>query len=718
MHQVLQNLKDGKLFVADVPSPQLEPGGVLVRNVASVISVGTERTIVRTAQASVLAKAQARPDLVRQVLDNVRREGLRATYQKVNNRLDNYKELGYSSAGIILASSVPQFRAGDRVACAGVAFHAEEIFVPKHLVAKVPEQVDFESAAFTTLCAIALQGVRQADVQLGETVVVIGLGLLGLITVQLLRASGCRVLGLDIEEKNFALAKDFGCELVAWSRRDSERLVMAKTAGVGADSVIITASSKSSQPVELAMSLARKRAKIVVVGAVGMTFQRSPFYEKELEVRMACSYGPGRYDPAYEIEGHDYPIGYVRWTENRNMQAVLQLMADGRLHVHSLISHRFPVTEALRAYEILTGKRREPHLGIVLQYPRRDHTIRGLIPRRESVKVNSPVPNLNVGFLGAGNFAQSTLLPIVQKTDVTLISVATQNPSHASKVCEKFGFKHATTDPTLVLDDVEIGTVFIATRHNSHAELVCQALQRGKNVFVEKPLAITDDQLFRIIETYQTSSPGVVLMTGFNRRFSPVWQDIKEWFADVAEPKTLVYRVNAAPLPQGHWLRSAAHGGRIIGEACHFIDCAVFLTGARPIRVFMEAIERPQQNEALANGLENDCSITVSFADGSLATIVYVVNSDPSIDKEYCEISGGGKAAMMRNFRSTFFFVNRKSKTRHYDGTKGHYQEVRHFVELLKNLTPPQLSFEEQIAVTRATFAAVQSLQRRCAVDV
>ncbi len=715
---MLQNQKNGKLFVADVPSPQLQSGGVLVRNAVSVISSGTERTSVRTAQASLLGKARARPDLVRQVLDNVRREGIGATYEKVKNRLDNYKELGYSSAGVVIASSVPEFRAGDRVACGGVAFHAEEIFVPKHLAAKVPDGVDFETAAFTTLCAIALQGVRQADVRLGETVVVIGLGLLGLVTVQLLRSAGCRVVGLDVEEKNFSLAQAFGCQLTALSKSRSSRLVAAATAGAGADAVIITASSKSSQPIELAMSVARKRAKVVIVGAVGMTLQRSPFYEKELELRISCSYGPGRYDPAYEVEGHDYPIGYVRWTENRNMHAVLDLMAADKLDLKPLISHRFPITEALKAYDIVTGKQGEPHLAILLQYPEGDRKVGTLIPRREAAKVVTGPSNLHVGFIGAGNFAQSNLLPHLSKSDVALISVATQNPSHASKVSEQFGFLHATTDPSFVLDDPAIGTVFIATHHDSHAEFVCKALERRKNVFVEKPLAISDKQLRRIVDTYGSLSADVVVMTGFNRRFSRVWQDIKAWFDDVPEPKTLIYRVNAGTLPPGHWLYSPAQGGRVIGEVCHFIDCAVYLTGARPVRVFMDALERSNESQALAHGLETDFTITVSLSDGSLATILYIVNSDPAIDKEYCEISGGGKAAIMHNFRSTTFYQNRKKKTRRYDGMKGHREEIHHFIEVLKNQARPGLSFEEQVAVTQATFAALQSLQQRCAIDV
>jgi predicted dehydrogenase/threonine dehydrogenase-like Zn-dependent dehydrogenase len=713
--QVLQYQKTGELFVADLPSPQLRPGGVLVRNIASVISAGTERTSVRTAQASLVGKARSRPDLVRQVLDNVKREGMIATYEKVKNRLDNYKELGYSSAGIVLESSLLEYRPGDRVACGGVAYHAEEIFVPKNLVARVPDGVEFEAAAFTTISSIALQGVRQADVRLGEIVAVMGLGLLGLITVQLLKAAGCRVIGLDISDTNFPLAAQFGCDVVLKSEESAVRSTLEMTRGHGVDAVIVTASSQSSEPLAIAMRMARKRAKVVIVGAVGMELQRSPFYEKELQVRISCSYGPGRYDPAYEIDGHDYPIGYVRWTENRNMEAVLDLMAQEKLKCAPLITHRFPIVDALRAYDVVTRKKKERYLAIVLEYPRASEPSLSRVQLKSPSLATRTAPSkTNIGFIGAGNFAQSSLLPYLVKSGLTLTGVATLSPAHAQKVMEKFGFCSCTTDPMKILDDTATGTVFIATRHDSHAQFVCEALQRGKNVFVEKPLAISHDQLSNVVKAWNEGPQGVVLLTGFNRRFSKPWRDIKEWFADNLEPFTMMYRVNAGPLPPNHWLLSPDQGGRIMGEVCHFIDCLQFVTGAKPVRVFAESAW--SDRESSHHG--DNSTITVSFSDGSVGTIVYVAEGDPSVEKEYCEISAGGKTAIMKNFSKVFFVHNRKTRKRRYDGTKGHREEVNHFVEMIAKNVAPLLSVVCQIDATRATLVAVDSLQQRCSLDV
>ncbi|MBI5470984.1 MAG: bi-domain-containing oxidoreductase [Ignavibacteriae bacterium] len=714
MLQIIQYQKTGELSVADLPSPQLKQGSVLVRNVASVISAGTERSSVQTAQASLVGKARSRPDLVRQVLDNVKREGLVATYEKVQNRLDNYKELGYSSAGIVLQSSVPEFRTGDRVACAGVAYHAEEILVPKNLAVKIPDSVPFESAAFTTIGAIALQGVRQAEARLGETVAVIGVGLLGLLTIQLLKAAGCRVIGLDLSDANFAMALQFGCDATMVSNEDAIRKTLELTQARGADAVIITASTQSSEPANLAMKMSRKRGRLVVVGAIGMELQRSPFYEKELDFRISCSYGPGRYDAAYEIEGHDYPIGYVRWTENRNMEAVLDLMSQQRIDCHSLITHRFPIANALSAYDVVTGKTNEKYLAVVMEYPHAETQPR--IATR-SHELASPQPGQKaegIGFIGAGNFAQSYLLPNLTKAGISLTGVVTTSPAHAKKTAEKFGFAFGETDASKVLDNDSTGTLFIATRHDSHAAYVSNALKRGKHVFVEKPLAITNEQLLMIEQSYDASPKGTALLTGFNRRFSKPWRDIRHWFADAVEPYALMYRVNAGALQPNHWLMSAEQGGRLIGEVCHFVDCMQFITGSRPLRVFAEAVAGRQSRWKLGE----DVVITLSFADGSVGTIAYLTNTDPSLDKEFCEISSGGKTAIMNNYSEVVFYQNRKKKRERYDGTKGHKEEVQHFLELIKGRTGPVLSAASQFDTTRTTLRAVESLQSRCALDV
>ncbi len=715
MLQILQYQKTGKLFVADLPSPKLRPGGILVRNVASVISTGTERTSVETAQASLISKAKSRPDLAKQVLDNAKKEGVLATYRKVKARLDNYKELGYSSAGVVLATSVAEFRVGDRVACAGVAYHAEEIFVPKNLAVRIPDAVSFESAAFTTLGAIALQGVRQADVRLGETVTVIGIGLIGLLTIQLLKSAGCKVIGLDIVDTNFRLAKDFGCDAVVKSTADALTTTRELTSGHGADAVIITASSKSSEPLALAMHLARKRARVVIVGAVGMEMQRSPFYEKELELRLSCSYGPGRYDPKYEVEGHDYPIGYVRWTENRNMEAVLDLMAQGKVTCAPLVTHRFSIADGLRAYDVVTGRTKERHLAIVIQYPH-DYD-RASLTVSEPTMTHPPLTaplRRNIGFIGAGNFAQSYLLPQLRKMDVTLTGVATVNPSHAHKVMEKFGFRFCTTEAEKILDDPSTGTVFIATRHDSHASYVLEALQRGKCVFVEKPLAITHEQLEKIARAWDSAPGAPVLLTGFNRRFSRPWRDLKEWFVGNGEPMTILYRINAGALPSTHWLLSDEQGGRIVGEVCHFVDCLQFITGNKPVRVFAESARKSQ----LGSLYGDDSAVTIRFADGSVGTILYVANGDPSLDKEYCEISAGGRTAIMKNFFESIFMHDRKSSRKRYDRTKGHKEEVQHFLDLLNGTAEPILPVQTQLDVMRATLLAADSIREGRPLDV
>ncbi len=713
MFQIIQYQKTGEMSIEEVPAPRLKDGGVLVQNVFSLISTGTERTSVETAQASLIGKARSRPDLVRQVIDNVKREGLLATYEKVQNRLDNYKELGYSSAGIVVESSVTTFKPGDRVACAGYAYHAEFIFVPKNLVVKIPAGVSFEEAAFTTLGAIALQGVRQADVRIGEQVAVIGLGLVGLITVQLLKANGCRVIGLDISENNFELAKKLGCDACTLSIPDAGKVVEAFTKGYGTDAVIITASTRSNEPLELALQLARKKSKVVVVGAVGMDVPRSPFYEKELELRISCSSGPGRYDPEYEEKGNDYPIGYVRWTENRNMEAVLDLISQKKLDVQSLITHKFPIQDALQAYDILTGKVKEKHLGILIEYPGSEKIKKPDIKKIElfqKTKADFNPPQLVVGFIGAGNFAQSYLIPPLQKLGVRLKGVATLKPINARSVGKKFRFEYCTTQAEEIINDPEINTIFIATRHDSHAHYVIEALKKGKHVFVEKPLAICETQLKEIKDLYETQSAlqGLHLMVGFNRRFSQPFKEIKDFFKDTPEPFVITYRVHAGFIPKTSWIQDPAQGGRIIGEGCHFIDCMMFLLEANPVRIYAESIN--SQNSQVEN--HDNITVSLKFSDGSVGNLLYLANGDRSVEKEYCEIYSSGKTAILDNFKEVSFYHKGKKKKVKYDGTKGHKQEIEHFVKVILGKQKPQLSFESIYFTTLTTFKIVESLQR------
>lgn len=704
MRQAIQYQKTGELSVKELPAPTVRPGMVVVRTHASLISAGTERTSVSTAQASMLEKARTRPDLVKQVVDMARREGVVNTIEKVRSRLDSYKALGYSAAGVVVESGVDGFAPGDRVACAGAGYasHAEIISVPRNLVVRIPDGVSFDEAAFTTLGAIALQGVRQSRVVLGESVAVIGLGLLGQLTVQLLKAAGCRVIGLDINEGQFALAREFGADEVTTSDRGAAGAIETFTRGLGADAVIITASTGSNGPLELAIQAARKKGRVVIVGAIGMEMQRSPFYEKELEITIACSYGPGRYDPSYEEEGHDYPAAYVRWTEGRNMEAVLDLIAAGRLNVARMITHRFDIADAEKAYDLITGKVKEPYFGIVLQYPDRgDAALARSVRVTKSTATNGA---LAVGFIGAGNFAQGFLLPPVKRSGARLVAVSTSTAVNARSVAEKFGFEDASTDNEAIIAHPEIDAVFIATRHDTHGRFVDEALAAGKQVFVEKPLAINRGELERILET--ASTKGDRVMVGFNRRFSESLLSMKRHFSDVREPLVMLYRVNAGFLKPEFWTQAESQGGRIVGEACHFIDCMQFMTGARPTSVYAAAIG--SQNSQVKNA--DSVSITIRFDDGSVGTVHYLANGDASVPKEYFEVFGGNRTAIMENFSRVTLSRDRKRKELKLNGDKGHAAEVAQTLEAMKTGGPMPIGFQSLVDTTVVTFAAMESL--------
>lgn len=705
MLQAIQYQKTGELSVKELPAPEMKPGMVIVRTLASLISAGTERTSVETAKASMIQKARSRPDLVRQVIDMAKREGLMNTIDKVRTRLDSYKSLGYSAAGVVIASSVDELAPGDRVACAGAGYasHAEVIAVPKNLVVKIPDEVSFDEACFTTLGAIAMQGVRQAKVSLGETVAVIGLGLLGQLTVQLLKASGCRVIGLDINERQFGLAREFGADAVAISGSGALGTIESFSRGIGADAVIITASTGSNEPMELALKAARKKGRVVVVGAIGMDMPRSPFYEKELEVTIACSYGPGRYDPSYEEDGRDYPVAWVRWTERRNMESVIDLIAAKRLNVERMITHRIPIEQAERAYDLITGKINEPYIGIVLNYP--DRGEKALI---RTVQVGAGAQakgGLGVAFIGAGNFAQSYLLPPAKKAGARLVTVATSTAVNAHTVAEKFGFSAATTDPDALLATKDVDAVFIATRHDTHGVYVAKALEAGKQVFVEKPLAINRPELETI--TALAEAKGGRVMVGFNRRFSASIRAVKAHFAGVGEPLVMTYRVNAGHIPLDSWVQADSQGGRIIGEGCHFIDTMQFLTDARPVSVYAAAIG--SRNAQVRNA--DSVSITIRFSDGSIGTLLYLANGDPSVAKEFLEVFGGGRTAIMNNFREVTLAKGRSSKVEKFDGDKGHSEEVRLTLEAMKDGKPMPISYQSLRDTTLATFAALESLE-------
>jgi len=712
MKQVIQNFKTGELYVDEVPLPALAEGMVLVENRFSLISAGTERSTVKTAKASLLGKARQRPDLVAQVLQNIRKEGLKATLEKVRTKLDSLKALGYSTAGVVVGSmdTEGRFKPGDRVACAGqdYASHAEVVSIPQNLIARIPDNVSFEEASFTTLGAIALQGVRQAEPRLGETVCVIGLGLLGQITCQLLKANGCRVLGIDMSGRLTELCRQLGAdEALTRDNADLKNSIEQFTNGYGFDSVIITAAAPSNDPIELSAEIARKKGRVVVVGAVKMDIPRDPhFYRKELELRMSCSYGPGRYDVRYEEQGQDYPYGYVRWTEQRNMEAFLQLLSRKALDLDALITHRFDIDDAARAYDIVTGNVQEPHIGILLRYPENDRKFLTAFPVKEPgvARPFTAGGPLTVGFIGAGSFAQSYLISPAKQAGASLQTVVTSKGITAKNVATKFAFSKASTDSSDVIGDPGIDTVFIATQHDTHASYALECLKAGKKVFVEKPLAMTEEGLEAIRSFYAVH--GGFLMVGFNRRFSPVAQALKKEFGGIADPLVINYRVNAGFIPKEHWTQQAdTGGGRIIGEVCHFIDLLQFFTGSLPVRVFAECIG--SDNSRVKN--DDNVLITIRFRNGSVGTITYAAEGDKALAKERVELFGGGKAAVIHDFRSGEVFHNSRSRMLKLDG-KGHRQEVEAFLHAAKTGANSPISFESIYYTTLTSFKILDSL--------
>ena len=719
MLQITQYQKTGEITVDELPAPKLRPGSVLVRNVFSLISAGTERTSVETAQASMLQKARSRPDLVRQVVDNFNREGLLSTYKKVRERLDNFKELGYSCAGVVIESAVDDIKAGDRVACAGVGYasHAEIVSVPRNLVVKVPDEVGFDEASFTTVCAIAMQGVRQADVRVGEQVAVIGLGLIGLIAVQLLKASGCRVIGMDVAPRNFDLALKLGCDRCIISNHDAVFEVQSFTRGYGADAVVITAATTSNEPVELAIQCARKRGTVVVLGAVGMNIPRSPFYEKEINFRISCSYGPGRYDPDYEEGGQDYPLGFVRWTENRNMEAALDMMAQQKLNVGALITHRIPVEESLRAYEIITGKVQESYLGILIQYPETND--QSSVSRRIELRTSGRTAagrRAVLGFIGAGNFTQSMLLPPLMTLAPRLRGLATSKPVNARKTAEKYKFEFCATDATELIDDKDVNLVLVTSRHDSHARYVAEALRAGKSVFVEKPLALNNEELEAVLEAYaeaERAGTTPLLMVGYNRRFSEPIRAIQRLFAGRTEPLAMHYRVNAGFTPSTHWMQHPDQGGRFIGEGGHFVDVMQFLCGALPTSVHAVA---PTDSARRYNN--DNVLITITFADGSVGTIHYLANGANAVEKEYLEVFGESKTARMWNFKKLECAVARKKSSTSFSGDKGHAAEMKALLDGFESGAGSPISIESLAATSRVTFAAMESVRSNSVVQV
>ena len=706
MKQLLQHLTNGQTEVAEVPCPQAGAGQLLIQSAVSLVSAGTERMLVDFGKANLINKARQQPDKVRQVFDKAKTEGVLTTLDAVRSKLDQPLAPGYCNVGTVLevGSGAEDFRVGDRVVSNGR--HAEIVAVPRHLCARIPEAVADEQASFTVLAAIGLQGIRLAQPTLGEAVVVSGLGLIGLLTVQLLRAQGCRVLGLDFDAARLALAEQFGAEVVNLSQADPLSAARIFSRGRGVDAVLITASTRSSEPVSQAAKMCRKRGRIVLVGVTGLELSRADFYDKELSFQVSCSYGPGRYDATYEEKGQDYPIAYVRWTEQRNFEAVLDMLAAGRLDVEPLISHRFDIDDAPDAYALLTSEK--PSLGILLHYPARTEAAAQRVVSIAAPAVShkridgiSAQAKAVIGFIGAGNYASRVLIPAFSKSGALLHTLVTSGGVSAVHYGKKFGFWQASTDADALLNDAEINTVVIATRHDTHAQYVLKALQVGKHVFVEKPLCLTLDEL-DAIETQLTHNPGLRLMVGFNRRFALQIKKIKALLNGIAEPKNFIMTVNAGAIPAEHWAQDpAVGGGRILGEACHFIDLLRFLAGA-PIVA--------QHIQFMAGSARDSAHITLQFADGSVGVVHYLANGHKAVPKERLEIFSAGRVLQLDNFRKLRGYgwpdFQRMNLWRQ---DKGQETCAAVFVEQVNNGGSAPIPLAELIEVSRASIELSQS---------
>jgi predicted dehydrogenase/threonine dehydrogenase-like Zn-dependent dehydrogenase len=642
MRQVLQSLRDGSTEVADVPSPGSRRGHLLIRTERTLVSAGTERMMVEFGKAGWIQKAMQQPDKVRMVWDKMRTDGIQPTIEAVFGKLDQPLPLGYCNVGTVIdvGAGVQGFKVGDRVASNGK--HADVVSVPVNLCARVPDGVSDEEASFTVLGAIALQGIRLVQPTLGEAVVVTGMGLIGIVTAQLLRAHGCRVLGIDFDPKKLELARRFGAETVDLSAGEDPVAAADRfSRGRGVDAVIVTAATRSNEPMHQAALMCRKRGRIVLVGVTGLELSRDDFFKKEITFQVSCSYGPGRYDPNYEDKGQDYPFGFVRWTEQRNLEAVLDMMSDGRLDVKPLVSHRYSIEQALSAYEVVGGS--EPSLGIVLSYPEataRQPTLQRTVELRAASGARGTGA---VSFLGAGNYATAVLIKAFREAGATLRTVASSGGVTGLHAGRKFGFERTTTDSSSLFSDAGTDAIVVTTRHDSHAGFVLQAIEAGKHVFVEKPLCLTMDEADRIEAALAAAPKPVTLMVGFNRRFAPQVQRMHALLRGASGPKSFVMTVNAGAIPADHWTQDAEQGGgRIVGEGCHFIDLLRFLAGA-PIESF--------SRETMASPTSDTTSFTMRFADGSIGTVHYFANGCKAFPKERLEVFAQGGVLQLDNFR-------------------------------------------------------------------
>lgn len=711
MKQVLQSIKSGVTEVADVPRPALRSGHVLVQTSRSLVSAGTERMLVEFGKAGWLGKARRQPEKVRMVLDKIRTDGLVPTIEAVFEKLDRPLPLGYCNVGRVLevGGNVPGIERGQRVVSNGR--HAEVVSVPRNLVVPVPTNVTDDEAAFTVLGAVALQGVRLLEPGLGESVAVIGLGLVGLLAIQILRANGCRVVGLDPNPERVRLAVQFGVEAIRVAEDvDALAFVQAFSRGRGVDGVLVTASTASNAPVHQAAMMCRKRGRIVLVGTAGLELSRTDFYEKELTFQVSCSYGPGRYDPSYEDKGNDYPFAFVRWTEQRNFEAVLDMLADRRIDVAPLVSHRFAIAGATDAYDLITGP--EPSLGILLDYPEAvtggdaaafSQTL-ALPPSGHTRAGAAAQPRL--AFVGAGNYAQSTLIPAFRKTPARLVAVVSNEGASGVHAGRRYGFEVASTDAHATIRSSSIDAVVIATRHDSHASLVCEALAAGKAIFVEKPLAITMADLDRIRGAMtEGPQPSAIVSVGYNRRFAPQTQKLHSLLSRVGGPKAFVVTVNAGGVPGDHWVHDPVQGGgRILGEACHFVDLLRFLAGSRIVDHGIRWMRSHTRDTA---------SITLGFEDGSLGTIHYLANGSRAFPKERIEVFANGGVIQLDNFRRLrgYGWPGFRSFNL-WRQDKGQAACAAAFVNALQAGGPPPIPYDELFEVAGTCIALAEAVEK------
>jgi polar amino acid transport system substrate-binding protein len=711
MLQLTQKLSNGEIVVQEVPQPVLGDEMIIIRNCYSLISAGTEGSSAQVARKTLIGKAREKPQQVKQVLDVISQQGPVQAYRAVTKKLEAYSPLGYSSAGEVIdvGENITEFKIGDYVACAGVGYanHAEIVAVPVNLCVKLENKADLKNAAYNTLGAIAMQSVRQADLRLGESCAVIGLGLLGQLTCLILKASGVRVVGIDVNASAVETAAAHCADMAILRNTPGiEDSISDFTGGLGVDAVIIAAATDSTDPINFAGAIARKKGKVVILGAVPPSFDRDPYwYRKELELRMSCSYGPGRYDINYEEKGFDYPPAYVRWTEKRNMEAFQQLLAERKIDIDYLTTHEFDLVDAPNAYDMIVNKT-EPYLGIIIRYDTSKPD-----EKEEKIIVSQPVParEIDIAFIGAGSYAQGNLLPNLPKwNNITRKGVLTNTGTTSKRVAERFHFEYCTSNEDDIIKSDSVNTVFIATRHDSHAGYVIKSLSAGKHVFVEKPLCLTRGELEKITEI-KAVTPGKQLCVGFNRRFSPLSVFLRKHIG--TGPMTMVYRVNAGKIPADTWIQDMElGGGRIIGEACHFIDYQTWLNGSLPVSVYATALPDPEARNDTVN-------INISFENGSRGVVAYYANGPKSMPKEYVEVFRSGASGIINNFKRAEFYGRKKVKKSLFNQDKGQKQMVEGFLQSIHE-GKALITFEEIAAVTKASFAVLKSIRTGLPVKI